>query len=216
MRVVGLAALAVCAGLWAGEAGAATLVGGGACYEYSAGNYDCYLSVLHSKFQLTVTYDKSALDGHVHLDQASTHVYFDPTLPGDHIVGQANELADGLVFDAGSTRRVEDPNTGGVQELFQATDFGFVLTALDNSNECYPRNGRDDCRYVDHYHFANLFGQGAPGQTITYSYVVTDDFTRGSVPEPATWGLMILGFGMVGSTLRRRLDRPERANLTCA
>ena len=42
------------------------------------------------------------------------------------------------------------------------------------------------------------------------NYVVFDDVTFGSatpgpgVPEPATWALMIAGFGMVGSALRRR------------
>lgn len=35
------------------------------------------------------------------------------------------------------------------------------------------------------------------------------DFTPnavGAVPEPATWGLMILGFGAIGTTMRRRKD----------
>ncbi len=42
------------------------------------------------------------------------------------------------------------------------------------------------------------------------NYVVFDDVTFGSatpgpgVPEPASWALMIAGFGMVGSALRRR------------
>jgi hypothetical protein len=26
----------------------------------------------------------------------------------------------------------------------------------------------------------------------------------GAVPEPATWGMMILGFGLVGMSMRRR------------
>ena len=30
--------------------------------------------------------------------------------------------------------------------------------------------------------------------------------TTPSVPEPATWGMMLLGFGLVGSTLRRRAE----------
>ncbi len=28
----------------------------------------------------------------------------------------------------------------------------------------------------------------------------------GGIPEPATWGLMIAGFGMAGAVLRRRRD----------
>jgi hypothetical protein len=38
--------------------------------------------------------------------------------------------------------------------------------------------------------------------TGTASY--TGDFTLAGVPEPATWGLMILGFGAVGGAMRRR------------
>ena len=44
--------------------------------------------------------------------------------------------------------------------------------------------------------------QQAPG-TWTFVSEVTFDGGRG-VPEPATWGLMILGFGAAGSMLRRR------------
>lgn len=33
----------------------------------------------------------------------------------------------------------------------------------------------------------------------------------GAVPEPATWGMMILGFGVVGGAMRRRRPAPSRA-----
>lgn len=37
--------------------------------------------------------------------------------------------------------------------------------------------------------------------------IVTDDIaTDGAVPEPATWAMMIAGFGVVGASLRRRRD----------
>jgi hypothetical protein len=47
----------------------------------------------------------------------------------------------------------------------------------------------------------------------TVNRQVFDDFTFGStvvgggVPEPATWAMMILGFGLVGSAARRRVTR---------
>lgn len=40
----------------------------------------------------------------------------------------------------------------------------------------------------------------APGVTDT----ISADFEPASVPEPATWAMMIVGFGAVGATLRRR------------
>jgi PEP-CTERM motif len=50
-------------------------------------------------------------------------------------------------------------------------------------------------------HFGN--GQGGPGNgnaTAFYKlYAVTP-----VVPEPATWGMMLLGFGIVGAAVRRR------------
>ena len=33
---------------------------------------------------------------------------------------------------------------------------------------------------------------------------VRANFTLTAVPEPATWGMMIMGFGLAGATLRRR------------
>jgi hypothetical protein len=36
-------------------------------------------------------------------------------------------------------------------------------------------------------------------------------FVQASVPEPATWAMMILGFGGVGALLRHRRPRPRAA-----
>lgn len=44
-------------------------------------------------------------------------------------------------------------------------------------------------------------GTLAPGAG---SYTGNVAFTAGAVPEPATWALMILGFGVVGYAMRRR------------
>ena len=48
--------------------------------------------------------------------------------------------------------------------------------------------------------FANII-QGTAANT-AYRYNVT--FASGAVPEPATWGMMILGFGMIGAASRSR------------
>jgi len=38
-------------------------------------------------------------------------------------------------------------------------------------------------------------------------------FGTGGVPEPATWGMMLLGFGLMGSSMRRRRTRTAVAQL---
>lgn len=45
------------------------------------------------------------------------------------------------------------------------------------------------------------------------SYAGTLNFSPGVVPEPATWGLMILGFGAVGGALRRRKSLTAKVRL---
>lgn len=51
---------------------------------------------------------------------------------------------------------------------------------------------------------------GQPGGSGTPIYDVGFITVPGAVPEPATWGLMIMGFGAMGSALRNR----RRATLT--
>jgi|GEM_PF-1150572 len=60
-------------------------------------------------------------------------------------------------------------------------------------------------------------GSVAIGQSVTFNFAITDNTLRntfwlsqtpnrvvGGVPEPATWAMMMLGFGGVGVALRRR------------
>lgn len=52
-------------------------------------------------------------------------------------------------------------------------------------------------------------------ETSTSDLVVMDDFlfgeTRSAIPEPATWTMLIAGFGLAGAVLRRRRSAPARA-----
>ena len=43
------------------------------------------------------------------------------------------------------------------------------------------------------------------------SFTVTPSGTAGAVPEPATWAMMVGGFGIVGFGMRRRSDRAVQA-----
>ena len=44
----------------------------------------------------------------------------------------------------------------------------------------------------------------SPCAGCTYDLVLSDGASFGAVPEPATWAMMILGFGAIGGALRRR------------
>ena len=50
--------------------------------------------------------------------------------------------------------------------------------------------------------FGDLAPDGAGGSA--YSFNADLSYDLGAVPEPATWALMLAGFGLVGATLRRR------------
>lgn len=68
------------------------------------------------------------------------------------------------------------------------------------------------------FHFGN--GQGGPGNAtafykldasnvdkLTLAYNASSNavlYSTGAVPEPATWGMMILGLGAIGGVMRRR------------
>lgn len=54
------------------------------------------------------------------------------------------------------------------------------------------------------FSFAIFPGTGTGNFTIRNGLVTNFSATIAAVPEPATWGLMILGFGAVGGALRRR------------
>jgi hypothetical protein len=56
---------------------------------------------------------------------------------------------------------------------------------------------------VDFVFAYNSFGQPAKDFVVDRVYFATTADTRG-VPEPATWALMIGGFGLAGAALRRR------------
>jgi hypothetical protein len=58
---------------------------------------------------------------------------------------------------------------------------------------------------------ASTFQRSAPGSAIYADNGFTQGFVNGGVPEPASWALMIVGFGLVGVASRKR-----RANVMVA
>jgi len=88
--------------------------------------------------------------------------------------------------------------------------FGFCLTWAAN-NRCWNNfsDAAEDATNSRlwggiHWRFDNEGGLQLGQQVGRY---VLDQKTFGAVPEPASWALMIGGFGLVGAALRRRRDR---------
>ena len=63
------------------------------------------------------------------------------------------------------------------------------------------QGGRFGFRWVDVNSGGSDHGLGVDNLTITASLADAD---AGAVPEPSTWAMLILGFGIVGGALRRR------------
>lgn len=97
---------------------------------------------------------------------------------------------DNLFYPGGSPQAASDyPFHGGVFDIY-----GMVFTLADGNA-------------------VNLWSNGYIGPSLTYGIGVTDgvdvlDYNGAvaltAVPEPATWGLMIGGFAMIGLGMRRR------------
>lgn len=100
---------------------------------------------------------------------------------------------------------VEGPESGTV---FWQTGLGTVTYAAWNAGE--PNNvGDEDALHINFGAGWNDINAGAG-----YGYIVEYGGFAGGVPEPSTWALMILGFGVVGGALRR--SRKVRAALAYA
>jgi hypothetical protein len=87
---------------------------------------------------------------------------------------------------------------------------GYVLRTLADWGDLYSRSG-----FISAFGVGNGGDAGATFRAYADNVVLTTDAgSRGydfaataAVPEPATWAMMILGFGMIGSALRRHTRR---------
>ncbi|HZZ32933.1 MAG TPA: PEPxxWA-CTERM sorting domain-containing protein [Phenylobacterium sp.] len=109
--------------------------------------------------------------------------------------GQANGQKGPMIFT------VTDPNGitfAGIGATFSST--GQLLTTGTGDRFTSTTTGADNAGWW----FAADIYDGATGST--YNVAARDAFEQiqNAVPEPATWGLMIVGFGGVGAVLRRR------------
>ncbi len=72
----------------------------------------------------------------------------------------------------------------------------YAMTFVPYDNSCDYRTVAH-CNYYNEPHVV-ISGRVRPGEVGRVTFYVT------SVPEPATWAMMIIGFGVVGAVVRRR------------
>lgn len=61
------------------------------------------------------------------------------------------------------------------------------------------------CDWIDGLNGNVWNPDGSNQSSVPETWVVRDTFVGPPIPEPATWALMIAGFGLVGAALRRRV-----------
>jgi hypothetical protein len=106
-------------------------------------------------------------------------------------------------------------NDAGWHQTFFYTDY-FVYP-VENALQLYVLNTPDPLSLTTPYTGGNLLGLGGPTtQPFAYSFIeggknyrlalgpVETTLYSLAVPEPATWGLMIIGFACTGAMLRSR------------
>jgi hypothetical protein len=81
---------------------------------------------------------------------------------------------------------------------------------FSSSNGSYGISGDTSNGYANGNTFANSGFQSFAGFDYTFRTYSDDSVLTGAVPEPATWLMMILGFGMVGGAMRYRQRHPAK------
>jgi hypothetical protein len=148
----------------------------------------------------SVTYNITAPDGAA----AGTGDY--PT--GGQFVGanfSNNAYGQGFLKNADYAVQVKDTSAGANLDYYTGHLTFTVTGGTGSTLDLGPVNGTTDVAGADLRECSNLacttiLATGPVGATLT-----------GGVPEPATWAMMIIGFGGVGAVIRRRRGQTAAA-----
>lgn len=89
------------------------------------------------------------------------------------------------------------------------TSLSYAVGGIDGTVDLTANNNADTTLQTYSY---NFLGTGLPtslafsshGESMNIDAILDDVSVTAAVPEPATWAMMLVGFGAIGGTLRRR------------
>lgn len=188
--------------------------------------------------QAATTFDKSFSTTGAQAAGTAVYQNFDGLAAGTTF-GGANIYANTVSGVAekptvGSTGNFAAVLAGGLfTTSFTTTNvFSFVLGSLDTYNSLTLRFADGGSQTLTGNDIIGIDGLFRPGGTVTYrvtSGSLLTGATFGStansfefdnlataVPEPAAWGMMIMGFGLVGGVLRRRSAKVSSTKVSFA
>jgi hypothetical protein len=93
------------------------------------------------------------------------------------------------------------------------TNGNFYITGMDSSVLTMANSWLASSRSQSTVGYTlHVLDPDAGNQTQAFVTHIPGDSTTIGVPEPATWGMIVLGFGLLGSALRRRKEEALFAN----
>ena len=126
------------------------------------------------------------------------------TINGDDLAQKTITVS----FDFTAPNPIQDGSVGGVTGAFTGWFSGGYVTWANGGNQTFNfgNGGQLQVHLNDAAFNGSLFGdlyQGY-GQRAAITGQFTLNSLSAAVPEPASWGMMIMGFGLAGAVVRRR------------
>jgi len=193
-RLIG-AAVAVAAVACAGTAGAATIIHQGSSSGPSLDIF--YLGLSQSgRYKVDITTSKQS---YIQADGNYEHNWDVYLAPAPQPQSEAIEGNEWDVWEYSSATGTSlswifnvIPTT---RDFYTAPDWYEIAYGVPNGTLVYEETRAENA-------FISLYAVAVDDSDIAYSYSIT--LLDGAVPEPATWAMMIIGFGATGALLRRR------------
>ncbi len=88
--------------------------------------------------------------------------------------------------------------------FFNAPSVTLNGTQISNGGTLFSTTGDQSLAYRVNFNFGGAIAKSVTLQSIGQNAYESDGWAVSAVPEPATWAMMIAGFGLAGAAIRRR------------